>query len=185
MSKLITAAYLKAECDIDTNIPNVDFDNPIKWAQDRLRFLLGKRFYDEIYSQGTTTPSSFTADNSALFDPFVKQFLAWQAHEFFVIRATADRKRGGLRVHVSETDEAASSEIVNLHIKSAKEQTQFYKGEMINYILQVQEGDSAKFPLYEDDCNTSKFGTGFGISGVTKIDRSQWEFNRTIEDNGD
>lgn len=185
MSKLITAAYLKAECDIDTNIPNVDFDNPIKWAQDRLRFLLGKRFYDEIFSQGTTTPTSFSSDNSALFDPYVKQFLAWQAHEFFVVKSTAARMRSGLRIQTSEVDEPAPSDVVNLHIKTAKEQTQFYKGEMINYILQEQENDSTKFPLYEDDCNSNKFGTGFGITGVTKISTSQKEFNRTFEDNGD
>ena len=185
MSKLITAAYLKAECDIETNIANADLDNPIKWAQDRLRFLLGKRFYDEIISQGTSTPTAFSAENSALFDPFVKQFLAWQAHEFYVIKATAIRKRTGLRTFVDETDEAASSEIVNLHIKNAKEQTQFYKGEMINYILQQQNQDSSAFPLYEADCNNVRFGTGFGITGVTKIDTSQNDIGRMIENNGD
>lgn len=185
MSKLITAAYLKSECDIDNTIPNVDFDNPIKWSQDRLRFLLGKRFYDEIYSQGTTTPTSFSADNTALFDPYIKQFLAWQANEFFVIKSTAARKRSGLRVHTDEVDEAAPPDVVNLHIKNAKEQTQFYKGEMINYILQEQEQDSTKYPLYDEDCDNNRFGTGFGITGVTKISTSQRDFNRTFEDNGD
>jgi hypothetical protein len=38
MIKLITAAFVKAETDIDTNIENSELDNPIKWAQDRLRF---------------------------------------------------------------------------------------------------------------------------------------------------
>lgn len=184
MSKLITAAYLKAECDIDTNIDNRELDNPIKWAQDRLRFLLGKSFYDQIYSQGTTTPTTFSSDNSALFDPYVKQFLAWQAHEFYVIKSTAIRKRTGLRTHLDEVDEAAPSDIVNLHIKTAKEQTQFYKGEMINYIIQEQDNDSTKYTLYDRDCDNSKFGNGFGITGVTKISTSQRDFNRTFEDNG-
>lgn len=185
MSKIITAAYLKAECDIDTNIDNRELDNPIKWAQDRLRFILGKNFYDQIYTQGSTTPTSFSSDNSALFDPYVKQFLAWQAHEFFVIKSTAIRKRTGLRTHVDEVDEAAPSDVVNLHIKTAKEQTQFYKGEMVNYILARQQADSTKFPLYERDCNNSKFGTGFGISGVAKLSTSQYDIGRTLEDNGD
>lgn len=184
MSKLITAAYLKAECDIDTNIDNRELDNPIKWAQDRLRFLLGKSFYDQIYTQGTTTPTTFSTDNSALFDPYVKQFLAWQAHEFYVIKSTAIRKRTGLRTHLDEVDEAAPSDIVNLHIKTAKEQTQFYKGEMINYITQEQENDSSKYPLYDADCENSKFGTGFGITGVTRISKDQYNIDSKTVNNG-
>ena len=184
MSKLITAAYLKGECDIDTNIDNRELDNPIKWAQDRLRFLLGKQFYDEIYSQGTTTPTSFSTNNSALFDPYVKQFLAWQANEFYVIKSTAVRKRSGLRTITDETDEAASSEIVNLHIKNAKEQTQFYKGEMINYIVQEQENDSSKYPLYDADCDNTKFGTGFGITGVSRISKDQYYIDKKTTNNG-
>ncbi len=184
MIKLITAAFVKAETDIDTNIENVELDNPIKWAQDRLRFLLGKRFYDELYSQGTSTPTSFTSANSAFFDPYVKQFLAWQAHEFYRIKSTAITKRTGLRVFKDETDDAAPDSIVNLHIKTAKEQTQFYKGEMINYILQQQHNDSSAFPLYEADCENQKFGSGFGISGVGKINTSQYDIGKKLDNNG-
>lgn len=182
MSKLITAAFVKAECDIDTNIPNQDLDNPIKQAMDRLRFLLGKQFYDEIVSQGVTNPTTFSADNSALFDPYIKQFLAWQANELFTIKSTAIRKRTGLRTHVDEVDQAAPSDVVNLHIKTAKEQTQFYKGEMINFILQEQQ--NGKYPLYDEDCNTSKFGTGFGISGVSRIDTQDRNLSYKVINNG-
>jgi len=185
MIKLITSAYLKQETDIDTNIDASELDNPIKWAQDRLRFLLGKQFYDQIYSQGTSTPTSFSAANSAFFDPYVKQFLAWQAHEFYRIKSTAISKRSGLRVFKDETDDAAPDSIVNLHIKTAKEQTQFYKGEMINYILQEQAADSTAFPLYESDCENKRFGSGFGITGVAKISTSQRDIGYKIDNNGD
>ena len=184
MNKLITAAYLKSECDIDANIDNRELDNPIKWAQDRLRFLLGKQFYDQIYTQGTTTPTPFSTNNSALFDPYIKQFLAWQAFEFYTIKSTAVRKRSGLRVPTDETDEAASSEITNLHIKNAKEQTQFYKGEMINYIVQQQERGSSYYPLYDADCDNKKFGTGFGITGVSRISKDQYYIDRRTTNNG-
>ena len=101
MSKLITAAYLKGECDIDTNIDNRELDNPIKWAQGSpLGSYWGNSSMMRIYSQGTTTPTTFSTDNTALFDPYVKQFLAWQANEFYVIKSTAVRKRSGLRTIV-------------------------------------------------------------------------------------
>jgi hypothetical protein len=185
MIKLITAAYLKAETDIDTNVDNRDLDNPIKQAQDRLRFLLGRRFYDQLYSQGSSTPTAFSPENSALFDPYVKQFLAWQAHELYRIKSTAVTKRTGLRVYKDETDDAAPESIINLHIKTAKEQTQFYKGEMINYILQEQENDATAFPLYDDDCDNNKFGTGSGITGVGKLSTSQWDIGLKTDNNGD
>jgi len=186
MIKLITSAYLKQETDIDTNVDASELDNPIKWAMDRLRFLLGKTFYDEIYSQGTTSPTTFSTANTAFFDPYVKQFLAWQAHEFYRIKSTAVTKRTGLRVYKDETDDAAPDSIINLHIKTAKEQTQFYQGEMINYLIKEQTNDSTAFPLYDVDCETSKgFSGGFGISGVKKISTSQRDIQRKTVNNGD
>lgn len=184
MIKLITAAYLKAETDIDTNVDNRDLDNPIKQAQDRLRFLLGRRFYDQLYSQGSSTPTAFSTENSALFDPYVKQFLAWQAHELYRIKSTAITKRTGLRVFKDEVDDAAPESIINLHIKTAKEQTQFYKGQMINYITETRNSNSTAFPLYDADCESKKFG-GSGITGVGKISTSQYDIGLKTDNNGD
>lgn len=184
MSKLITAAYMKSETDLDDTVDSRALDNPIKWAMDRLRFLLGKAFYDQILTQGTV-PTSFSAENSSLFDPYIKQFLAWQAHEFYVISTTAMRKRSGLRVVKDDVDDPAPDSTINLHIKNAKDQTTFYKGELINYIIQEQDNNSSVFPLYDCKNESIKFSGSSGFTGVGKLDRSQYDIGKKIDNNGD
>lgn len=185
MSKLVTAAFVKSETDLDDSVASRALDNPIKWAMDRLRFLLGRAFYDQIVTQGTSTPTSFSAANSSLFDPYVKQFLAWQAYEFYLVGITATIKRGGLRVVKDEVDDPAPDSTVNLLIKTAKEQTNFYKGELVNYLIKEQENDSTAFPLYEQDCDNVQFKGSSGLTGISKLNRSQYDIGKKVDNNGD
>ena len=184
MIKLITYAYLKGETDISDNIEVAELDNCIKWAQDRLKFLLGTLFYNELYTQGTTSPTTYSTNNSALYDPYIKQFMAWQAYEFYVsMQAQSYSSRSGYRVHSEENSEPASDNMMNTRVKIAKEQVQFYKGVMINYIRQQQGISATNFPLYLGDDQNKKFG-GSGITGVGKIDDSQTKIARRVLNNG-
>lgn len=184
MSRLITYAYLRKETDISQNVENAKLDNPIKWAQDQLEFLLGRPFYDQIYSQGTTTPTTFSAANSALFDPYIMQFLAWTAYHDYIVNANSYETRTGIRVFKEENSDAASDGTMNMRVKKAMEKAQFYKGKMINYILEQQYASSSNFPLYTNDCDDKKFGTGFAISGVSKISTSQKDLTQRTIQNG-
>ncbi len=184
MSKLITYAYLKLETDISQSVENSILDNPIKWAHDQLKFQLGRAFYDEILTQGTT-PTSFSANNSALFDPYVKQFLAWTAYADYIVKANSFETRTGVRTFKEDNSDPASDGMMNTRIKKAADKAQFYKGEMINYILQQQRISSLNFPLYIKDCSNSKFGTGFGISGAGRISHSQYDITKKTIQNGD
>jgi hypothetical protein len=184
MIKLISSAFVKSECEISKEVDNAELDNPIKQAQDRLKFLLGRQLYDELYSQGSTTPTTFSTDNEALFDPYVKQFLAHQAYELYLIKSVAMTQRTGLRVQKSETDDPASDSVVNLFISTARETTQFYKGQMINYITEQQDLNN-KYPLYDQDCGNKKFGTGSGITGVGKLPTNYKEISDKITFNAD
>ena len=184
MIKLITYAYLKGETDIADNIEVKELDNCIKWAQDRLKFLLGTLFYNELYTQGTTSPTTYSTNNSSLYDPYIKQFLAWQAYEFYVsTQAQSYSSRGGYRVHIEENSEPASDGQMSTRVKMAKEQVQFYKGAMLNYIKQQQTISSANYPLYLGDPNNKKFG-GSGITGVSKLDDSQTKIAKRVIYNG-
>ena len=128
MSKLITYAYLKVETDISQNIEVAQLDNPIKWAHDQLKFILGKRFYDELISQGTTNPTTFTTANAAFFDPYVKQFLAWVAYHDYLVKSQSYTTRTGIRVFKEENSDPASEANVNMLVKLASDKVQFYKG---------------------------------------------------------
>jgi len=185
MTRLITYAYLKQETDIASNIEVAELDNCIKWAQDRLKFLIGTLFYNELYSQGTTTPTSYSTTNAALYDPYIKQYLAWQAYEFFVsTQAQNYSSRSGYRVHKEDNSDPATDQQMNTRVKMAKEQVQFYKGAMINYIIQQQAISSSNYPLYVADCSNKKFGSGSGITGVGKIDDSQNKIFKRVIYNG-
>lgn len=169
MSKLITYPYLRIETDISPNVESAVLDNPIKWSHDQLSFLLGRQLYDEIYAQGITNPTTFSTNNAALFDPYVKQFLAWTAYADYIVKANSYETRTGVRTYKEENSDAASDGVMNTRIKKAAEKAQFYKGNMINYILQQQNISVLNFPLYTKDCNNTKFGNGFGVTGVSKI----------------
>lgn len=179
MSKLITYQYLREECDISQNVDNKKLDNPIKRAQDMVKFVLGKAFYEEIETEFLA--STLSTDNDALFDPYIKKFLAWQAYEFYIERANVYESRTGLRQFEEENSSIASDVTMGNIIKMAKQWTQFYKGEMLTFITQQRQLDSTKYDKYRDCGNRS--GSGFHITSITARDKSSRRINTKIESN--
>jgi len=179
MSKLITYAYFREETDISKNVDNEKLDNPIKHAQDRLRALITPSFYDELISQNATTPKTLSADNLAFYTPYVQKYLAWQAYEFYIVKANTFETRTGVRVFREENSDPASDKIMGEQIALAKRQTQFYKEDMINFLRSSQTADSTKYPLYTL-CGTKSTGSGFGISAVSKIDTVNYKIENQI-----
>lgn len=184
MSKLITYAYMRKETDISQNVENDVLDNRIKRAQDQLEFLIGRLFYAELVSQGTTTPTSFSSDNEAFFDPYVKQFIAWQAYQYYITRANTYETRTGVRVYKEENSDAASDKTMGERVAEAKTSAVFYRDKMLNFLNEQQRIDSTKYPLYENNCNAGRKSSGFGISGVGKIDTTNVSIDKIFLDNG-
>jgi len=182
MSKLITYAYFKEETDISDSVDNKKLDNPIKGAHDRLRALLEVSFYNELVSQSATTPKSFSAANSSFFDPYVKQFLAWTAYEFYIVKANTFESRIGIRVFREDNSNPASDKIIGEQIGLAKKQAQFYKDEMLNYLRVQKRLSSSSFPLYTNTPTVSS-GGGFGISAVSKNDTVNFKIDNQIINN--
>ena len=179
MSKLITFADLREETDISEQVDNKKIDNHIKHAQDRLRALISPAFYDQLISQNATTPKSFSADNLAFYTPYVQQFLAWHAYEFYIVKANTFETRIGVRVFREDNSDPASDKIMGEQIALAKRQSQFYKEEMINFLRTAQKNDSSKYPLYTLT-GTNTTGSGFGISAVSKIDTVNYKIDNQI-----
>lgn len=179
MSKLITYAYFKGETDISQVVDNEKLDNPIKHAGDRLKELITSSFYDELVAQYSTNPQSFSTDNLAFYDPYVKQYLAWQAYEFYIVKANSYETRTGLRIFKEENSDAISDKTHGELIALAKRQTQFYKDRMINFLRSCQRADKTKYPLYTI---TDKYttGNGFGISAVTKKDNVSYKISNQV-----
>lgn len=159
LTKLITYAYLKEECDLPKNLPDEELEHKILRAQDTLKMLLGSDFYADYvtkYEAGTIST------NYPALEPFVKQYLAWQSHEFWISRANFKVTNAGFRVHTEENSVAATDIQMGGLIRDAKQETQKYKTFMMDYL----NDNASSYPLYELECSTGNNGNSFHISAV-------------------
>jgi len=181
MALLITYSYLRTETDIDQNINNKDLDNPIKRAEDQLKFMLGTAFYDQLVSQNDA--ESLSADNQALYDPYVKKYLAWQAYQYWLIKSPVYATKIGMRQFREDNSDPASDKIMGEMIRDAKEATQGYKGALLSFLKAQQTEDTSKYPLYTNKDKTAMAG-GFHVTAITNKDRKSAEINRELYSNG-
>lgn len=159
--KLITYAYLKEEVDIPQNIEDQDLEHKIYRAQEMLRMVIGDEFYRDFLSNYKANTLSNVYTN--LF-PYIKQFVAWQAKEYWIINANFNPTRGGFRVHIEENSVIASDVQMGTLIKDAKQQAQYYKKLLIDYL----NANYASYPLYNYGCRNDLTGNTFHISAVKK-----------------
>jgi hypothetical protein len=158
MAKLINYQYLKTETDISDNVPEKELDNPIKRAQEMLEMVIGTSLYAELDGQHP----NFTGSNVALMT-LVKKFLAWQAYQFWLVKANIKTHASGLRVHREDNSEPATDKQVAEMVRDAKMWAQTQKEKVIQYL----DDNYASFPLYDHHCGTNKrAGTGFHITAV-------------------
>lgn len=181
MTELVTYAFIRSETCLSQNIPDDELKTPLMRAQDILKGLLGVQFYDQIESQ---FPSSFDADNSALFDPYIKKFLAWQSMLFWLPYANLKTTRSGLRVHSEENSTPATDAQVGALVADMRNMAQFHKEGILGFIRKQRFSDDSKYPLYDDDCNTKTLGTGFAITPVRKKENIQTRIDKRIDFNG-
>jgi hypothetical protein len=182
MTLLITYGYFRDETNVSQNFDDKIITNPIQRAQNTLSFLIGKAFYNEIVEEFESV-DFVTGDNGSLFDPYIKQYLAWQAYEYYLIRSDFYESRTGLRKFNDENSEILPATEKADYIRSVKQWVAEYKGQMLMYIKQEQRIDPSKYPLYRD-CG-EKQGSGFHITAITAKDNRSKNINRIIRNNGD
>lgn len=158
LTKLITYAYLKEECDLPQDLPDSKFEHKILWAQDTLKMLIGSEFYADYISKFETDSISFY---SALA-PFVKQYLAWQTAEYWVPTANYNVTKSGFRIHTEANSAVISDQQQATLTKMYNQQAQKYKMFLIGYL----NDNTALYPLYETDCKVSNTGSTFKITAV-------------------
>jgi hypothetical protein len=161
LDKLITYAYFREECDMPQNLPDGELEHKIYRAQEMLRMLMGEDFYIDFLT--AYKAGSLSAAYQALYDPYLKQFIAWQAHEFWAIKANIKINRSGFRVHSEDNSVAATDTQMATINKDAGYQSQYYKGLMLGFLKK----NIADYPLYAAHCGCSnKAGNSFHISAV-------------------
>lgn len=159
LDKLINYAYFKEECDLPKNIEDQDIEHKIYRAQEMLRMLIGDQFYQDFLAnyKANTLSEVYTQ-----LYPYIKQFIAWQAHEFWLIKANFNPTRSGIRVHTEENSEVATDTQMAMLHRDAKQQAQYYKKLLIDYL----NCNSSNYPLYMNHCHVNLTGNSFHISAV-------------------
>jgi hypothetical protein len=164
MIKLINYQYLRNEVDISQNVPDKELDNPIKRAHEMLEMIIGDDLYNEIVSQYQTVPSTLSAANTTLF-PYVQQFLAWQAYQFWIPKANFKDTKSGFRIMQEDNSVAATEKDMATLIRDIKMWAQTKKEKLVQFL----EDNYESYPLYDYNCSTNKrTGTGFHITSVGK-----------------
>lgn len=158
--KLINFAYLKKEVDIPQNIPDDELDHKIYRAQERLRMLMGDEFYQDFLTNYKN--STFSAAYNALYNPFVRQFIAWQANQYWTLEANFKPTRSGFRIHSEENSVAANEEQLSILLKDRKQQAEYYTHLLVDFL----NGNSTSYPLYRKNCGNKLTGNSFHISAV-------------------
>lgn len=182
MIYLIAYAYFRAITDVSESVDDKTITPKLKMAHDRLKFLIGRKFYDQLSSQ---YPSTFSTDNLAFYDPYVKEFIAWQTYAFYVPKANIFESRTGLRIFKENNSDAASDKQVGALINLANENAEFYKGALINFLTEQQTIDSTKYPLYTEKWASNKFATTFNITAIRGRDQRFSRINTKTTINSD
>lgn len=161
LDKLITFAYLKQEVDIPQSVEDTAFDHKIYTAQETLRMLMGDEFYQDFknWYKNNLSNSAYTSLYS-----YVKQYVAWQAYEGWVITANFNPTRSGFRVHTEANSVVATDIQMATIIKDAKQKSQYYKMLMVDFL----DNHYAEYPLYSRNCGKNLNGNTFRISAVKK-----------------
>lgn len=159
LDKLITYAYMKEECDLPQNIPDEDLEHKIYRAQEMLRMLMCDEFYKDFLTNYKA--NTLSASYNLLF-PYIKQFIAWQANQFYTVKANFKSTRSGFRVHSEENSVVATDTQMAMLIKDAKQQAEYYKKLLVDFL----NGNKTTYTLYCGDCNGNLSGNSFHISVV-------------------
>ena len=169
--KLITFAYLKKETDMPQNIQDIDLDSKVYQSQETLRMLMGDAFYQDFKAAYKT--NTFSTAYNSLYE-YIKQYIAWQANEFWTVSANFKKTRSGFRVHREDNSDPATDVQMGAIIKEAKQKSQYYKKLTVDFL----NNHASDYPLYQTNCNGDLTGNTFRISAVKKKHHSHCGCNR-------
>lgn len=147
-TELITSAEVKTLAIGYASFDQSYFNKYILTTQNEyLRNTISKDYYDELQTQAES--STYTADNSSLVENFIKPMLA-----HFVVYEVYDKVHTQISNQGPMTNDTEFSDHANSFSYSQSRDFYMTHGEkireqMIQYIKDVQDDDSSKYPLFD------------------------------------
>lgn len=178
MIQLIPLSYLNEACFLSLNEDEKKYNMVLKMAQEDLQDILGGEFYEEIETQ--YDEETLTADNDALYEGFIKDFLAWQTYFMYLKFANVNHTPTGIRQFTDENSTLASDIQMYSVEKNIRERAENYKFRLVNFLKLEQSKDSTKYPLWINEC---KEYTSFCITSIDKRNNALIKVNKSITTN--
>jgi hypothetical protein len=178
MISLIPQPYLNEACFLSLNVDNKKYSMVLKLAQEDLEDVLGVTFYAEIETQYNT--QELTDDNDALYEDYIKDYLAWRTYFHFLKFANLDQTPTGIREFTDDNSTVASDIKMYSLEKNVKARADNYKFRLINFIKLEQSRDSTKYPYFTESCREEM---SFGITAVDKSSDALFKVNKAITTN--
>lgn len=175
MINLIPIAYLNEACFLSLNTDDKKYQMCLKISQDTLEEILGTEFYNEIETQYDS--DTLTADNDSLYDPFIKDFIAWLSYLNYLKFANADNTPTGVREFNDDNSSIVNDVKMYGIEKNVRAMVDFYRGKMITFLKLEKSKDGSKYPLYKEKCNQD---FGFAITSVDKKSDVLVQVNKAI-----
>lgn len=180
MKYILPLAYLNEACALSLNTDEKKYKMVLRLAQTNLRDVLGAEFYDEIETQYAVAGDTLSADNSTLYEDYIKDYLAWQTYFYHLKFSQSTSTPTGER----EFEDANSNILSDIKLasleKNVLEQANHYKYAMINFLNLEQSKDATKYTLWHGSC---KAEFGFAISSISKSSDDIVSLNRSIINN--
>lgn len=162
---LIPLDYLTEACNLSANNIDKKYKMVLELAQDQLKSILGLEFFQEIETQYNPQADTLTVANAALYEGYIKKYLAWQTYIFYIQFSQADDTPTGIRQFKDENSEIISDIKLSARERNIANKAQFYKGEMVSFLKTAQLNDSTAYSLW--DCGCCSDQSSWGISGVS------------------
>lgn len=180
---MIAVAYIQQTCFLSQNIPLEKLNIALEMAKDDLKEILGSSFYNELVSQydSPPVPNGFSTPNLAVYDPYIKRFLAWQAYFYFLIFGNQDSTPTGFRSFTDENSSILDDVSMYSLEKNVRGQAMKYRYKMIDFLNQAKKTDHTSYPYYHETCKTE---FSFAITSVHGKDDTQFRVNRALNTNG-
>jgi hypothetical protein len=178
MINLIPIAYLNEACFLSDNVDEKKYQMALKIAQMDLEDVLGVEFYEQIESQFDA--ETLSIDNDALYEGYIKDYLAWQTYLHYLKFANVEATPTGIRTFKDENSDLATDLQLYSVEKNVLDMANRYKYRMINFLKLEQSKDSTKYSLWTDQC---KEQFSFGFSAIDKGSDALVSVNKTISTN--
>lgn len=180
---LMPLSYINEACFLSTNIDEKKIKPALAEAQMDLRAILGAEFYEEIETQYAPVGDTFTSANAALYEDYIKDFLAWTSYFYSLGLSQLDSTPTGERSFNDENSTLATDIQLFSKEKNIKRFAFKFKSSMIDYLKLNQHNYALgvagyyAFAKWSEKCSTE---FQFGISAIGREKDEIFAVNKAI-----